>query len=53
MNRLYTFTKGISSLLPFQQISGFQLYPINAATSTMPRANASFALDSHFSLAHL
>lgn len=44
MKRLYTFTQGIFSLLPFQQISGLSsLYLINAAASTMPRANASFA----------
>jgi hypothetical protein len=50
MNRLYTITQGISSLLPFQQVSGLRLYPINTAASAMPRANASFALQSLFSL---
>ncbi len=43
MKRLYTFTQGILSLLPFQQVSGSGLYSINTAASAMPRANASFA----------
>ena len=49
MKRLYTFTQGIFSLLPFQQVSGLRLYLINTAASTMPRANASFAHLSLFS----
>jgi hypothetical protein len=50
MKRLYTFTQGILSFFPFQQVPGFlSLYLINAAASTMPRANASFAQPSLFS----
>jgi hypothetical protein len=46
MKRLYTF----SSL---KQVSGFMpLHPINAAASTMPWANASFAQQIPFSFSH-
>ncbi|MDB5206278.1 MAG: hypothetical protein JWR72_1353 [Flavisolibacter sp.] len=44
MKRLYTITQGRFPSSASQQVPGFlSLYPINTATGTAQRANASFA----------